>query len=275
MDFHYGTSFGKASPEAYERLLLDAMAGDATLFARRVLRWRKPGRSSTRSRKPGRRRKDAPQLCRLSSRFMGTGGRRMNCWRAMGAPGGDYDAIEQRERSHPGSCAEPSTLSQPSPCRDSKALHSPDFRSRVGQIDRELKKLWDASGRRDEPAHRSINLAVYSEAPGFVRQEHRDHFRRSPKTTPAARSSSPPIPESEGESALRPGSARIATSVRRDANRFAPEQLSFLLKGEQCGLAAEHCLCAARFRPSASTSGGRKSFHPPIDSLQLWAWSIA
>jgi glucose-6-phosphate 1-dehydrogenase len=34
MDFHYGTSFGKASPEAYERLLLDAMSGDATLFAR-------------------------------------------------------------------------------------------------------------------------------------------------------------------------------------------------------------------------------------------------
>ncbi len=35
MDFHYSTSFGKGSPEAYERLLLDAMAGDATLFARR------------------------------------------------------------------------------------------------------------------------------------------------------------------------------------------------------------------------------------------------
>lgn len=35
MDFHYGTSFGRASPEAYERLLLDAMSGDATLFARR------------------------------------------------------------------------------------------------------------------------------------------------------------------------------------------------------------------------------------------------
>jgi len=35
MDFQYGTSFGKASPEAYERLLLDAMSGDATLFARR------------------------------------------------------------------------------------------------------------------------------------------------------------------------------------------------------------------------------------------------
>jgi glucose-6-phosphate 1-dehydrogenase len=35
MDFHYASSFGKSSPEAYERLLLDAMAGDATLFARR------------------------------------------------------------------------------------------------------------------------------------------------------------------------------------------------------------------------------------------------
>jgi glucose-6-phosphate 1-dehydrogenase len=35
MDFQYSTSFGKSSPEAYERLLLDAMAGDATLFARR------------------------------------------------------------------------------------------------------------------------------------------------------------------------------------------------------------------------------------------------
>ncbi len=35
MDFHYSSSFGKPSPEAYERLLLDAMAGDATLFARR------------------------------------------------------------------------------------------------------------------------------------------------------------------------------------------------------------------------------------------------
>lgn len=35
MDFQYATSFGKNSPEAYERLLLDAMTGDATLFARR------------------------------------------------------------------------------------------------------------------------------------------------------------------------------------------------------------------------------------------------
>ncbi len=35
MDFLYGTSFADAAPEAYERLLLDAMVGDSTLFTRK------------------------------------------------------------------------------------------------------------------------------------------------------------------------------------------------------------------------------------------------
>ena len=35
MDFRYGSTFDEQSPEAYERLLLDVMAGDATLFMRR------------------------------------------------------------------------------------------------------------------------------------------------------------------------------------------------------------------------------------------------
>jgi glucose-6-phosphate 1-dehydrogenase len=34
MDFRYGQFYGHESPEAYERLLLDAMAGDPTLFIR-------------------------------------------------------------------------------------------------------------------------------------------------------------------------------------------------------------------------------------------------
>jgi glucose-6-phosphate 1-dehydrogenase len=34
MEFHYGTSFLSESPEAYERLIIDAMRGDATLFTR-------------------------------------------------------------------------------------------------------------------------------------------------------------------------------------------------------------------------------------------------
>ncbi len=35
MEFNYSSLFGGASPEAYERLILDVMAGDATLFMRR------------------------------------------------------------------------------------------------------------------------------------------------------------------------------------------------------------------------------------------------
>jgi glucose-6-phosphate 1-dehydrogenase len=35
MDFRYGASFGVKSPEAYERLLLDCILGDSTLYARR------------------------------------------------------------------------------------------------------------------------------------------------------------------------------------------------------------------------------------------------
>ena len=35
MDFRYSSTFGASSPEAYERLLLDVLAGDQTLFMRR------------------------------------------------------------------------------------------------------------------------------------------------------------------------------------------------------------------------------------------------
>jgi glucose-6-phosphate 1-dehydrogenase len=35
MDFFYGSSFVREQPEAYERLILDCMIGDSTLFTRR------------------------------------------------------------------------------------------------------------------------------------------------------------------------------------------------------------------------------------------------
>ena len=35
MEFGYGGAFGGAPPEAYERLLIDAILGDSTLFIRR------------------------------------------------------------------------------------------------------------------------------------------------------------------------------------------------------------------------------------------------
>ena len=34
MDFRYGTSFAYPTPEAYERLLLDALLGDPSLYTR-------------------------------------------------------------------------------------------------------------------------------------------------------------------------------------------------------------------------------------------------
>ena len=34
MDFSYGETFDKSPPDAYERLILDAIFGDATLFTR-------------------------------------------------------------------------------------------------------------------------------------------------------------------------------------------------------------------------------------------------
>ena len=43
MDFLYGEAFTESSPEAYERLLLDVLLGDATLFPRNEeveLSWR-------------------------------------------------------------------------------------------------------------------------------------------------------------------------------------------------------------------------------------------
>ena len=53
MDFQYGASFGKASPEAYERLLHDAMSGDPTLFARARRGGAGGGNLSTPSNPPG------------------------------------------------------------------------------------------------------------------------------------------------------------------------------------------------------------------------------
>jgi glucose-6-phosphate 1-dehydrogenase len=35
MEFSYGSAFGEAGPDAYQRLLLDVIRGDPTLFTRR------------------------------------------------------------------------------------------------------------------------------------------------------------------------------------------------------------------------------------------------
>ena len=52
MDFLYGGAFREGVLEAYERLILDAMLGDATLFTRED-EVESSGSSSTRSSAPG------------------------------------------------------------------------------------------------------------------------------------------------------------------------------------------------------------------------------
>ena len=53
MDFAYGESFTESCPEAYERLILDVLLGDADAVPAPRRRWSCPGRSSTRSRSTG------------------------------------------------------------------------------------------------------------------------------------------------------------------------------------------------------------------------------
>ena len=76
MEFLYGSAFMSQSPEAYERLILDAMRGDATLFTRNdevEAQWRicDPDRrrvgarcpARCRSTRPGRRGRRRPTSC--------------------------------------------------------------------------------------------------------------------------------------------------------------------------------------------------------------------
>ena len=71
MEFLYGTSFMSQSPEAYERLILDTMRGDATLFARND-EVEAAGRSATRSSRRGRN--DARADPAVPGRLAGPGG---------------------------------------------------------------------------------------------------------------------------------------------------------------------------------------------------------
>ena len=165
MDFHYGTSFGKASPEAYERLLLDAMSGrrDALRPARRSgagLGVHRHDRGSV-GGEGGR-----AETVRLIRPARGDRRKRMNCWRATGAPGGGYDASGSRNAT--GS-------------RNDLISHAGDrsFHRRTAGRDRpDRSRTEEALGcerRRDDPrvAHQSRGL---QRSAGLVRQKHRDHF---------------------------------------------------------------------------------------------------
>ena len=86
MDFQYGEAFTESSPEAYERLVLDVLIGDSTLFPHAdevEASWRviDPLRGGV-----GRHSAGA-----LPGRRVGPAGAPTRCWPATAAPGGGRD----------------------------------------------------------------------------------------------------------------------------------------------------------------------------------------
>ena len=87
MDFAYGGSFTEASPEAYERLILDVLLGDPPLFPQHEeveLSWKilDPIVELLGQARPARH---------LRLRHLGPASRRTRCWPATAASGGGHD----------------------------------------------------------------------------------------------------------------------------------------------------------------------------------------
>ena len=129
MDFHYGTSFGKASPEAYERLLLDAMSGDATLFARRDEVEQAWAFIDT-IEEAWAAKEDAPKLATYPAGSWGPE---------------EADELLRARRPERGGDCEPIGRADMAAPAETFAAGMP---VEIGKIDRELKKLWDQATAR-------------------------------------------------------------------------------------------------------------------------------
>ncbi len=137
----------------------------------------------------------------------------------------------------------------------------------VGQIHRELKKLWDAS---DGVMTRAslINLAVYSEAPdslgkntALISQITENH---------ACRAIVIAADRSAKESGVEAWISAHCHVSRAGSKQICSEQLSFLLKGKQCGL-LPNIVFAQLDSDLPLYLWWQENFQPPIDP-QLWAW---
>jgi glucose-6-phosphate dehydrogenase assembly protein OpcA len=137
----------------------------------------------------------------------------------------------------------------------------------VGQIHRELKKLWDAG---DGVMTRAslINLAVYSEAPdslgkntAIISKITENHACRA--IVIAA------DPESK-ESGVEAWVSAHCHVSREGNKQVCSEQLSFLLKGKQCGL-LPNIVFAQLDSDLPLYLWWQEEFRAPIDP-QLWAW---
>ncbi|MDQ3546408.1 MAG: glucose-6-phosphate dehydrogenase assembly protein OpcA [Verrucomicrobiota bacterium] len=137
----------------------------------------------------------------------------------------------------------------------------------VGQIHRELKKLWDAA---DGVMTRAslINLAVYSEAPdslgkntAIVARLTEEHACRA-----IVIAADPSAKESRVEAWI---SAHCHVS-RAGSKQICSEQLSFSLQGKQCGF-LPNIVFAQLDSDLPLYLWWQEQFRAPLDP-QLWAW---
>ncbi len=137
----------------------------------------------------------------------------------------------------------------------------------VGAIDRELKKLWQASGGTVSRAS-LINLAVYSETPGslgentaIISQVTENHACRAI------------VIEADRDATDNGVKAWISAHChvnRAGRKQICSEQLSFRLQGEQCGL-LRNIVFAQLDSDLPLYLWWQENFRPPMDP-QLWAW---
>ena len=144
---------------------------------------------------------------------------------------------------------------------------SPGMPVEISQIDRELKKLWDAG---DGVMTRAslMNLAVYSEAPGslgkntaMIAQIAENHACRA-----IVIAADPAAPENRVEAWI---SAHCHVS-RAGRKQICSEQLSFFLQGKQCGL-LPNIVFAQLDSDLPLCLWWQEEFRAPLDP-QLWAW---
>ena len=137
----------------------------------------------------------------------------------------------------------------------------------IGEIRRELKRLWAAE---DSGMTRAslINLAVYSEAPNslgentaIVSQLTKDHACRA-----IVIEADPTAEESRVDAWL---SAHCHIS-RAGSKQVCSEQLSFAIRGEQCGL-LPNIVFAQLDSDLPLYLWWQEEFRAPLDP-QLWAW---
>lgn len=137
----------------------------------------------------------------------------------------------------------------------------------VGQIQRELKKLWD-SGEDVMTRASLINLAVYSEAPdslgkntAIISQLTEDHACRA--IVIAA------DPEA-GESGVQAWISAHCHVGHAGRKQVCSEQLSFLIRGGHCGL-LPNIVFAQLDSDLPLYLWWQENFRAPMDP-QLWAW---